>query len=88
MSKRWATSTKRASAKEQNATRHTQTLAECQHGRHRLSKTFRPGEEMCLTCGVVFSCPGCLNASKLDPVPNGRAYALECATHRTMEVQA
>lgn len=90
MPNRWTTSTRRKSANEQNAMRHTQALAECQHGRHRLSNTFRPSEQICLVCGVVFYCPACLRQSHLDPVPNGRAFALECAMHQStmMEVQA
>ncbi len=85
MPRRWTIKKRKPSAREQSATRHAQALADCQHGKHTLTNTFRPGEQVCLSCGAVFYCPGCLQKSNLAPLPNGRALA--CPTHRHMEVQ-
>lgn len=79
---------KKPTAKEQSTARRTQALANCQSGKHTLSKTFRPGEQVCTICAVVFYCPGCLKKHNL-PLPISRhAYALECSTHQGVEVQA
>ncbi len=87
MSKRWTIKKRKPSAREQSATRHTQALADCQHGKHTLTNTFRPGEQVCLTCNVVFYCPGCLQQSNLAPLSRARVFALACPAHRKTEVQ-
>ena len=86
MGKRWATAKKQPTVKEQSATRRTQALANCRFGKHTMSNTFRPGEQVCLSCGIVFYCPGCLKQNDLSPLTNERAYPLDCSTHRHVEV--
>jgi len=72
--------------KEQRQAQRAEQLAHCRHGEHRLTPTFRAGEQTCTTCGVVFYCPDCLKAYQLpDPLAE-RAFPLACALHRTMEV--
>jgi hypothetical protein len=65
---------KQPRASGQGATRRTQANAHCQQGRHTMSDTFRPGERVCLICGIVLYCPACLQHSNLSPITNGRAY--------------
>lgn len=54
----------------------------CERGHHRLTATFRPGEQVCLVCNVVFYCPVCLKVHQLQRAPGSRVYAIECALHQ------
>lgn len=74
-------------AKQKQAARQASNLANCQQGRHRLTATFRPGERVCTSCGVVFSCPDCLTQYDLPVSRAPHAYPLACATHAKAEVQ-
>jgi hypothetical protein len=87
MGKRWTTPKKQPTVKELSTARRTQALANCQFGKHNLSNTFRPGEQVCLTCGIVFYCAACLHAAHLSPLTKN-AYPLDCSTHRHVEMQA
>jgi hypothetical protein len=69
-------------AAEPRATALAKALDDCQHGRHSTMPTFRPGEQVCLTCGVVIYCPRCLQANGLRLPQVAHAYALECPTHQ------
>jgi hypothetical protein len=85
---RWQQKSKRKpTAKQQRATRRTFHLANCQKGKHLLTPTFRAGEQVCTSCGVVLYCPECLLAHHLPASRAERAYPLSCATHTKVEVQ-
>lgn len=82
------TRTKKPTAQEQTALRRTQALVNCQHGKHTLSPTFRPGERICTIGGVVFYCPACLEHAHLTPSTNKQTFVFACSLHRDAEVQA
>ena len=86
-SQRWTTSKKRPTTAEKRALAREKALEQCEQGYHHTTATFRPGETVCLTCGVVFYCPTCLEERHLLP-PLTHAYALPCATHQKARVQA
>ncbi len=86
--RRWTTTTrKRPTAAEQRAAAREKALEQCAKGHHTHTPTFRPGETVCLICGIVFYCPACLHESHLQP-PLTHAYAFPCPTHQKAEVQA
>lgn len=80
-----ATRKKKPSAAEQKAARHTQALTDCKQGKHTLRNTFRPREQVCIVCGVVFYCATCLKQATFLPHPIN-AYVFPCTEHRTVEV--
>ncbi|GHO95221.1 hypothetical protein KSF_052690 [Reticulibacter mediterranei] len=69
-------------AAQRRAAAAAQARRDCQQGRHSTTPTFRPGEQVCLTCGVVIYCPGCLQANGLRFPQVAHAYTLECPTHQ------
>jgi hypothetical protein len=73
---------KALTAAERRAAAQAQALHHCQQGRHRLTRTFRPGEQVCLTCSVVIYCPGCLQDNELSLPQVQHAYPLECSVHQ------
>ncbi|HEY7418340.1 MAG TPA: hypothetical protein VH593_24375 [Ktedonobacteraceae bacterium] len=75
---------KRATTK---AEKRAMALAECQQGRHTLTPTFRAGERMCAVCGVIFSCPTCMQVHRLPPVQGKRVFPFPCEEHRGAGVQ-
>jgi hypothetical protein len=79
---------KKPTAQEQRAQQRAAQLEQCKRGEHRLTDTMRPGERLCLACGLVLYCPDCLQAANLAPLTNGRVFPLECSQHRKAEVQA
>jgi len=84
---RWTTIRKRPSAAEQRVAAHEKALEQCAKGQHTDTPTFRPGETVCLTCGMVVYCPSCLQESTLQ-VPQVHAYPGLCSTHQNAEVKA
>ena len=58
------------------------TQARCQQGRHTLSNTIRPAEQVCRRCGLVLYCPTCLTRAHLPLSSAERAYPLPCAAHQ------
>lgn len=72
-----------------SATRRLYTQVNCRMGQHRLTPTFRPGEQVCLNCGAVFYCLECLKINHLPPPTAQRPYPFACPHHRraTEEVQ-
>ena len=84
---RWTTTHKRPTAAEQRAAAREKALEQCAKGQHTNTPTFRPGETVCLTCGMVVYCPDCLQESTL-PVPQVHAYPVLCSTHQNAEVKA
>jgi len=81
--KRWATTIrkKQPTVAERRATAHEQALLDCQQGKHTSTPTFRPGETVCTTCGLVVYCPVCLDESHLL-FPLAHAHPLTCPTHQ------
>jgi hypothetical protein len=77
---------KRLTAAEQRAAAREKALAQCAKGNHTSTPTFRPGETVCITCGLVVYCPLCLTSQKLQ-LPYGHAYTLTCSIHQKAEVQ-
>ncbi len=73
---------------QQQATRRTVNLANCEKGKHLLTPTFRAGEHVCTSCGVVLYCPQCLIVHSLPVSRAERAYPFPCAIHTSVEVQA
>lgn len=85
--RRWTTPRKRPTAAEQRAAAREQALEQCAKGHHSSTPTFRPGETVCLVCGLVLYCPDCLNESHLQP-PFVHAFPKVCPTHQKAQVQA
>jgi hypothetical protein len=83
---RWQQKSK-PTAKQKRAIRRTYNLANCGKGKHLLTPTFRAGEQVCTSCGVVLYCPECLTLHTLPVTRAQRAYPLPCATHTKAEVQ-
>jgi len=73
-------------AAERRAAERKQALLDCQQGRHSATPTFRPGETMCLICGLVVYCPVCLDVHHLF-YPTAHAHPLTCVTHQHAGVQ-
>ncbi len=84
---RWTTTRKRLTAAEQRATAREKALEQCAKGRHTDTPTFRPGETVCLTCGMVVYCPACLQENHLQ-APRVHAYPMLCPTHQKAGVKA
>jgi len=84
--RKWTTTRKRPTAAEQRATARAKALEQCKKGNHTTTATFRPGETVCTTCGMVVYCPNCLNDNHLQ-VPQVHAYPIVCQTHKKAEVQ-
>jgi len=83
---RWATTTrKKQPTAERRAAAHKQALLNCQQGMHTSTSTFRPGETVCTTCGLVVYCPTCLDVHHLL-YPTAHAHPLTCPTHQQAEV--
>ena len=74
-------------ATERRAVECARAFAACQQGRHSSTPTFRPGETVCLVCGIVVYCPLCLDVSHLPYPTAARAYPLTCLTHQAGEGQ-
>lgn len=72
--------------KQQQATRRAYNLAQCQQGKHLFTPTFRVGERVCTSCGVVLYCPECLSIHQLPASLVERAYPLACSLHTKAEV--
>jgi len=85
--RRWATARKQPTAAERRAAARAKALEDCRNGQHTSTPTFRPGETVCTTCGLVVHCPSCLNENHLL-APQGHAYPRVCPTHQNAEVQA
>jgi len=51
-------------------------------GQHKLTPTFRAGEQLCLSCGAVFYCAECLTANHLPAPTAHRLYPVPCSLHR------
>ncbi len=85
---RWATTTrkKQPTTAERRATTREQALLNCQQGMHTSTPTFRAGETVCITCGLVVYCPVCLDENQLS-YPTAHAYPLTCSTHQHAEMQ-
>ena len=58
----------------------TTTMTVCRQGKHALTATMRPGEQVCLHCGLVLFCPACLHQSNL--LPFAAAEEAWCAEHQ------
>jgi len=85
---RWDTTKPKYTAADRKAQAHVAALKRCSQGQHHMSATFRPGEQVCLTCGIVIYCPGCLREQNLQPLQQGKAYALECSVHEGVQVSS
>ena len=83
----WTSTKKRPTAAEKRAIAHEKALEQCTRGNHADTPTFRPGETVCLACGMVQYCPTCLQESNLHPAFI-RAYPFLCAMHKNTEVRA
>ncbi len=84
---RWATTHKKqTTAAERRAAAREQALLDCQQGMHSTTPTFRPGETVCMTCGLVVYCPVCLDVQHLS-YPSAHAHPLTCSMHRQAGVQ-
>jgi len=86
---RWATTIrkKQPTTAERRAAAREQALLDCQQGKHTSTPTFRPGETVCMTCGLVVYCPVCLDVHHLL-YPSAHAHPLTCSTHQHAGVQA
>ncbi len=84
--RRWQNTHKRPTAAEQRVKAREKALENCLHGSHMATPTFRPGETVCTTCGMVLYCPDCLNENHLQP-PLVHAYPVICTPHKNAEVQ-
>jgi len=79
---RWTTTRKKQpTAAERRAATREQALLNCQQGKHNATPTFRPGETVCMTCGLVVYCPVCLDENHLV-FPLSHAHPLTCPTHQ------
>ncbi len=78
---------KRPTAEQQRATARERAFQQCKRGKHSLTNTFRPGEQVCTSCGLVVYCAACLNEHKLQVAPNRHTFPLLCKTRRNAEVQ-
>jgi len=85
MTTRWKK--KQPTAAQKRAALRERELAHCQQGNHTFTKTFRPNEEVCLTCGLVMYCALCLEENKF-PAPYKHAFPRFCPTHMKAEVKA
>ncbi len=85
--RKWTTTRKRPTAALQRVTAREKALEQCAKGQHTSTPTFRPGETVCTTCGMVVYCPTCLHENHLQP-PLVHAYPGLCPTHKKAEVQA
>jgi len=85
MTTRWKK--KQPTAAQKRAVLRERELANCQQGNHNFTKTFKPSESVCLTCGLVVYCALCLEENKL-PVPYNHAFLRFCPTHMKAEVKA
>jgi hypothetical protein len=83
---RW-TKQQPSAAEKRQATK-AQADRNCQHGKHTLTNTFRPGERTCMNCSILFYCPECLKSSNLKPLVHARVYPVACAIHAQAEVHA
>jgi hypothetical protein len=70
-----------------SATRRLYAQVNCRMGQHKLTPTFRAGEQVCLSCGAVFYCPECLTVHHLPAPTAHRLYPVACSLHRPAEVQ-
>jgi len=85
---RWATTRKKQpTAAERRAAAYEQALLNCQQGMHTDTPTFRPGETVCIICGLVVYCPVCLDVHHLS-YPTAHAHPLICLAHQQTKVQA
>ena len=78
---------KRPTAAEKRAAAREKALEQCAKGNHTDTPTFRPGETVCTTCGIVNYCPECLQESNLQP-PFAHAFPVLCAIHKKVEARA
>ena len=74
-------------ATPQSATRHLYNRVNCRMGQHKLTPTFRAGEQVCLSCGAVFYCAECLTVHHLPTPTAHHLYPVPCPLHRVTEVQ-
>lgn len=72
---------------EPSATRRTAEHSACQRGEHTMTATFRPGETLCLVCGLVLYCPACLTEQHLPAPTNRRAFVTLCAVHQHQKTE-
>jgi hypothetical protein len=84
MTKRWQ---RPPTAAPQSATRRTYNRVNCRMGQHKLTPTFRAGEQVCLSCGAVFYCSECLTVHHLPAPTAHQLYPVACSLHRVTEVQ-
>lgn len=70
-----------------SATHHRAQPSACRRGEHSMTPTFRPGETLCLGCGLVLYCPLCLTEQHLPTPPNRRAFAVRCAVHQSQNAE-
>lgn len=80
-------STRRWASTRTSSTAREKALAQCRKGQHTDTPTFRPGETVCTTCGMVVYCPDCLYENHLQ-LPLVHAYPMCCSTHQNAKVQA
>ena len=59
----------------------------CAQGWHRMTPTFRPGEQVCTLCGVVTFCPVCLEEQHLPPSRSTRAFPSMRLVHQQAQAQ-
>ena len=81
-----ATSPAQQPARCRRATARERALARCARGQHSTMPTFRPGETVCPTCGLVTYCPTCLTDAQLLP-PLVHAIVQRCSMHLTPPVR-
>jgi hypothetical protein len=81
------TSSRALTAREQQARAQAQAHTRCQRGEHQTMPTFRPGERVCLICGVVFYCSACLSEHHLQVAQAAHVYHLACSKHQHVEVR-
>jgi hypothetical protein len=84
MTKRWQ---RPPTTAPQSATRRTYDRVNCRMGQHKLTATFRAGEQLCLSCGAVFYCAECLTIHHVPAPTAHRLYPVPCSLHRRVEVQ-
>ena len=78
---------KALTAEERRAVERARAFVDCKQGRHHTTPTFRPGETVCLVCGMVVYCPPCLDAYHLPSPTAERAFPLPCLAHQATNVQ-
>ncbi len=83
---RWIQAKRRPTAEEQRAAKHAKALADCQQGKHHLTATFRPGEQLCTVCRMMLYCATCLKENNLAIAQGVRAYPFDCPQHRKVVV--